>query len=246
VLDTQVTSEKSEASEGQAAIQTSAPPPGQLAVERTDNKGQSHRAEAHLEEGKIKSRFVLGPQKNASFIAWRTGNQEENSRRFSKLRKANRHEAVIESIKPLVPGLEDLEVMYFGDKALLHADMGQGEPVPAPFLGDGVNRLLTFVLATAAEENSLVLIDEVDAGIHHEALAGVFLSLANMAETSGAQIFATTHSWECIEAACKTSEAIGEPIIALHRLEREEGESHAYTLEKSNIEFAVNHMLEVR
>ena len=57
------------------------------------------------------------------------------------------------------------------------------------------------------------------------------------------QIFATTHSFECVEAA---HEALGAEGFRLHRLEVVDGERRCVTLSPIAIAGAIRHNLEVR
>ena len=51
------------------------------------------------------------------------------------------------------------------------------------------------------ENPDVLLIDEVENGIHHSVHKQIWTGLAEVAETLDVQIFATTHSAECLEAA---------------------------------------------
>ena len=60
------------------------------------------------------------------------------------------------------------------------------------------------------------------------------------------QVFATTHSWECIEAAHKVF-ASGDPNeFRLHRLEQIKSEIKAVTYDEESIDAALRFEMEVR
>ena len=68
-------------------------------------------------------------------------------------------------------------------------------------MGDGVNRLLDFVLAFFPVQDGIILIDEIENGIYHKRLGNVWKSLEWLSREFNVQVFATTHSYECVKAA---------------------------------------------
>jgi len=71
-------------------------------------------------------------------------------------------------------------------------------------LGDGVRHVVSIVTALYASENGQLFIDEVDNGIHFTLLAKIWEIIFTLAKELNVQIFATTHSKECIEAFNRT------------------------------------------
>ena len=95
-------------------------------------------------------------------------------------------------------------------------------------------------------EAKVVLIDEIENGIHHSALPQVWTGLAEIARQEDLQIFATTHSWECIQAAHQVFSASMPYDFALHRLQRVKGDIQAVTHDQAMIEVAAETELEIR
>ena len=54
---------------------------------------------------------------------------------------------------------------------MMYADIGMERKIPVALVGEGMSRLLSIILAIATAKNGIVLIDEVDAGIHHSRMA---------------------------------------------------------------------------
>jgi AAA15 family ATPase/GTPase len=67
-------------------------------------------------------------------------------------------------------------------------------------LGDGVRHIVSVVTALYASENGQLFIDEVDNGIHFTLLAKIWDIIFTLSAELNVQVFATTHSKECIEA----------------------------------------------
>ena len=67
-------------------------------------------------------------------------------------------------------------------------------------LGDGVRHLTSIITTLYASEDGYLFIDEMDNGIHYSMLDKVWEIILNLAEELNVQVFATTHSKECIES----------------------------------------------
>jgi predicted ATPase len=98
---------------------------------------------------------------------------------------------------------------------------GDDAPVPLGSLGEGVSRILTLALHLAATQGGVLLIDEIESGLHWSALPKVWRFLVETARILDVQVFATTHSKDCIEALAELHRM--DPVLAqrvtVHRLE---------------------------
>lgn len=72
--------------------------------------------------------------------------------------------------------------------------------VPLRSMGDGVNRILTVILALVNCENGYLLIDEFENGLHYTVQERLWEVIFDVAERLNIQVFATTHSYDCIDA----------------------------------------------
>ena len=125
---------------------------------------------------------------------------------------------------------------------MIWGDIGLSELVPLPLLGDGIARLARVVLGLAQAEGGVLLVDEIENGIHHSILPKMWHVIDEASKQFATQLFATTHSFECLEAADAT---VG-PQLALHRLELDDLHSKCVTYARDDIKAAVRHGLEVR
>jgi AAA15 family ATPase/GTPase len=78
-------------------------------------------------------------------------------------------------------------------------------PVPLNSLGDGMLRVLQLVLKIFPAKGGFLLIDEFENGLHFSIQEKVWELLFEMAHKLDIQIFATTHSWDCIESFVNTA-----------------------------------------
>lgn len=79
------------------------------------------------------------------------------------------------------------------------------EAVPLASLGYGVQRLLELSLKIHNVRNGLLLIDEFENGLHYSVQEKVWRMIFEMAQRLNIQVFATTHSRDCIEAFTKVA-----------------------------------------
>lgn len=73
-------------------------------------------------------------------------------------------------------------------------------PVPLRLFGDGMNRLFAMVLGLLNARGQLMLVDEFENGLHHTVQLDAWRIIFRLARNLDTQVFATTHSWDAIEA----------------------------------------------
>lgn len=92
-------------------------------------------------------------------------------------------------------------------------------PVPLNSLGDGMLRVLQLALKLFPAKGGFLLIDEFENGLHYSVQEKIWALLFEMAERLDIQVFATTHSWDCIESFTKVAVA-REDVGVLFRMGR--------------------------
>jgi hypothetical protein len=78
-------------------------------------------------------------------------------------------------------------------------------PVPLRTYGDGLNRLFGIVLSLVNAKDGLLLIDEFENGMHHSVQLDAWRAIFRLATRLNIQVFATSHSWDAIEAFQKAA-----------------------------------------
>ena len=73
-------------------------------------------------------------------------------------------------------------------------------PVLLSSLGDGVNRYIAILCAIWASENGILLIDEIENGIHYSNYPKLWKLIFATSREANCQVFITSHSKECIES----------------------------------------------
>lgn len=73
-------------------------------------------------------------------------------------------------------------------------------PVPLRSFGDGLNRLFGIALSLVNAKGGLLLIDEFENGMHYSVQFDTWRAIFRLARSLDVQVFATSHSWDAIEA----------------------------------------------
>ena len=146
----------------------------------------------------------------------------------------------------LEPRLVDLALSMQGGKPIVKGNIGLQEYQPLFYMGEGINKLLTSVLAIASYPGGAVLVDEIENGFHHSVLSGIWRVIIEAAQRHDTQLFISTHSYECMQAAHEASAEFDEPPCAFYRLERLEDEIFTIALSPDTLEIAFEQDLEIR
>ena len=129
---------------------------------------------------------------------------------------------------------------------MIHADVGLGRPIPTGLLGDGTQRVLSMALACGNAMGGTVLVDEIENGVHYSKLPHLWRAIATFAAKFEVQVFATTHSNECLSAAHEVFSENAEYPFRLFRLDRTNGEIKAKSYDRDILETAIESAMEVR
>ena len=78
-------------------------------------------------------------------------------------------------------------------------------PVPLRSLGEGAQRLFSVALALANSRDGFCLIDEAENGIHYSVQQEFWRMVLQTACENNVQVFATTHSWDCVRGFARAA-----------------------------------------
>lgn len=184
----------------------------------------------------ITSRLVLNYQQIADNFS-----QVQTNRKLLDL--------LIDVLRIFEPNLQDLRIsMYGGTVPLIYAYLTTiKEPIPINYVSEGLSRALELFLTIMNTNEGVVLIDEIENGIHHSLLQKYMIFILNLIEKFNIQIFATTHSYEAIQAAylAATNENKNENV-KIYRFEKEESNISIIEYTSDEISTALDMELEIR
>ena len=181
------------------------------------------------------------------FLSARHRNRpEEDVARFGNVVLEGGADSIVNCLKAVDPRVVRLETIAAPPSPMIYAEIGIGRPVPMGFLGDGVGRLLSMSLAFQEASNGTILIDEVENGLHHSALQGVWENLNRLSQRFNVQVFATTHSYECMVAARDAFAAAEQQDLHIHRLQRQNDGITPITYPFEALDFTLSYGAELR
>lgn len=82
---------------------------------------------------------------------------------------------------------------------------GIKQPIPLNSMGDGMLRVLQLALKIFPAKGGVLLIDEFDNGLHFSVQKKIWSWLFDIAKELNIQVFATTHSWDCVDSFAKVA-----------------------------------------
>lgn len=160
------------------------------------------------------------PFPNCTYQHTRHSSAAEDAQRFGTIEEDGLQGELIEILRHSDARVKSLSVYSMGATPALRADLGTGRLIPLQFVGQGFSRLVSIVLSIMTSRNGCVLIDEFDNGLHYAALPGIWRGVAETANRANVQVFATTHSRECVIAAHGAFKERLAYELAVLRLER--------------------------
>ena len=171
---------------------------------------------------------------------------KEDAERYSNLDALKETGHVTETLQKIEPRLRRISLGLINDLPIIQADIGIERLIPIPLLGDGMARLLSLSLAIGNARDGVVLVDEIENGLHHAILVQVWRAVADLARKFNVQVFSTTHSEECIRVAHEAFEKEETYDFRLHRLDRVDSTIRSVTYDQETLTAALETGLEVR
>ena len=172
-----------------------------------------------------------------------SGDVHEDAVVLGRLRTQKKGDHLLDALRVIEPRMKSVEDSASSGAPMIWVDVGLKELVPLPVMGAGMTHIARLVLTAARAQDGIMLVDEIENGLHHSVLPNVWRMVERVAEQFNVQVFATTHSFECVEAA---QEAIGSDGFRLYRLEADDGANRCLTYSPAAIGAAVRHNIEVR
>lgn len=103
--------------------------------------------------------------------------------------------------------------------------------IPLGSMGDGIWRILGIALSLVNAENGIVLIDEIDTGLHYTVLSKMWQLIQQTANRLNIQVFATTHSRDCYEslATIAREDVSEDSCVTIQRIESDSSVATVFT-----------------
>jgi AAA15 family ATPase/GTPase len=194
------------------------------------------------------------------YISTNNIDKEINGKLFDNIALTEQEKSVIEALKIIEPDIEGIafidEKEYVKNFINIRNDSSrnavvklQGTPTRLPIksMGDGINRILTIVLALVNSKNGFLLIDEFENGLHYKSQEKLWNIIFKLAKNLNVQIFATTHSNDCIHSFSSVLNNPENQVTGkLIRLENKNGVIQQVEYSPKELEIATKNNIETR
>ena len=148
-------------------------------------------------------------------------------------------------LKPDLDSIHFLTGAGMGEHILVGLRNGRRR-LPIGTYGDGMKRLLALRISFIGAESGVLLIDEIDAGLHWTVMEDMWKFVIKVASRLNVQVFATTHSFDCIRglgSLLRNSPEL-EDQVSLQKIDQSLPE--AVCLKGDQVRIAVENDIEVR
>lgn len=165
------------------------------------------------------------------------------------LRKRQGEELIHKILKKIDPRIQRVRVDPTAEGNIVAVDIGLSEMIPITQAGQGAVRLVMMLSELIGESAQVCIIDEIENGIHHTALKDVWRGVAEISSVMGVQVFATTHSAECLAAANEvffSEDTTQQNDFALIQLMRVKDQVVGKVLSEKRVNDALENEIELR
>ena len=160
-----------------------------------------------------------------------------------------REDKVVEALRILEPEVERISFTsrQSSSSGILLRLSGEEDPIPLGSTGDGMRRVLAVAASMVTVENGTLLIDEIDTGLYYQVLTNMWRLILETAVKRNVQVFATTHSWDCVRSFQEALMDVPdqEPGLLI-RLDRRDDRIHAVSYSRDELGIAIRENIEVR
>lgn len=172
---------------------------------------------------------------------------------FEEIVLTRGEELVLSALRTIEPKIERIATVgdrrrtYPGERGgIVVKFQGVEQRIPIGSMGDGMWRMLGLALAIVSAENGILLVDEIDTGLHFSVLERMWKLIDEASGALGVQVFATTHSRDAYEslAAISSESVSNDSEVTIHRIDRMKSSSVSFS--EREIVAAAERGMEVR
>jgi AAA15 family ATPase/GTPase len=143
---------------------------------------------------------AIGTPENYQFIRTKSIDREINGKLWDSITLSEKEGYVVEALRIIEPDVERIAFVEEGqrERTAVVKLKSSRNVLPLKSMGDGINRILTIILALVNSDNGYLLIDEFENGLHYSVQEKLWKIIFTLSEKLNIQVFATTHSEDCI------------------------------------------------
>lgn len=187
--------------------------------------------------------------KIAQYISPRSGDSlSDSAELFGKVELIDKKEMLIDALRLIDKDIVDISTILVDKKGYLYVRRQNGTRLPLFAMGDGINRLTIILCSLITNSGGVLLLDEIENGMHYSVYDGLWKTLERIAIETQTQLFITTHSYECIKSAVSSLQHSGhrENLLSYVRLGRKGGDTVAHMFSAESLSLAMSSEMEIR
>ena len=145
-----------------------------------------------------------------------------DAEQYSFLLRIKKEGDILEAVQIIEPAIERIEVLSEPGGPTVYVDLGLESLVPLAVCGEGFVRLFSIAVELTASRGGVLLIDEIDNGLHYSVMPKLWTLLGDLCDRHNVQLLATTHNEELIFSALEGFKDQPERL-GLFRVDRKDG-----------------------
>lgn len=156
-----------------------------------------------LDRGNLaKGVFVSPTPKNPIvFLACKAIDANLFEKSWSKISMTPMESEFSNILQLVYPNVDKVNLLKMPDgRNVPFVALRNGVRMPLSELGDGMTHIANILIALISAQNGILLLDEVESGLHYTTLQTIWKSIFDIATRLNVQVIATTHSVDCIKA----------------------------------------------
>ncbi len=192
---------------------------------------------------------------NFQYVPTKTTSMDELGVLWDKVALTHYEKYTIDALRLIEPHIEDIRFVKkderTSERTAIVKLFDEDIRFPIRSMGDGIVRILQLILNMYAAKDGLYLIDEFDNGLHYSVQKSLWKMIFSLAKQLNIQVFATTHSWDCIqsftEVAIENEQMKGTLLkIGKSKLSKNKGTSIVTVFNEDKLHAITQEMVEVR
>ena len=196
---------------------------------------------------------LLKDRKKTEFVKSSSLTANKMIELFNQVVLTPEEDVITEALRTIEPGIDRIapiasqQSLSSASRSGFVVRVGQ-ERVPIGSMGDGIWRILGLILAIVNVKDGVLLVDEIDTGLHYSVMLDMWTIICQVAKKLNVQVFATTHNSDC----WKSLAALGKPAnslelengITIQRIEK--GKPTSVIFDEEEMMIAAERDIEVR
>jgi predicted ATPase len=231
-----------------------------LVIKRTGEENEIIKLPLSKQEGlpldyvrRIRRDVISNPASRVQSITSSSITPEKMIELFDQIVLTPEENLVVEALQTIEPSIVRIapvgseKYRYNGSQSGFVIRLKNEEQrIPIGSMGDGLWRMLGLTLALVNARNGVLLVDEIDTGLHFSTMSDMWRLIWKTAQRLNIQVFATTHNSDCWTSLAEIArtEDPAEEGITIQRIEK--GKSQSVVFTERQLVIAADRGIEVR